>query len=466
MSEAASSSSAPAPSPRRLNIVVNGCGHGELDSLYNSVARLEAAHGVKVDVLLICGDFQAVRNQADLSTMACPPKYRAMNSFWRYYSGEKVAPVLTIFIGGNHEASNHNLELYYGGWAAPNIYFLGFAGVVSVGGVRIGGLSGIYNRRHYHHGHFEAPPFSDDDMRSVYHVRELEVVRLLALRRPIDVFASHDWPQHVARHGDMQGLIRRKSFLQGELSSGSLGSPPAAQLLHKLQPSFWFAAHLHVKFAAVVQHDVHRYTVEHDTHLGAPQRPGGPRVTRFLSLDKCLPNRDFLQLITVDGDGSPPVLKYDAEWIAVLKSTAPLFSTRRGAVPLDAASLAAACGGRTDFTPTDDECAAVEACAGGDLTVPANFAITAPPHRAGDPLAPQPSLVESPQTAAFVATFGLPAGFRTQGGPPPRAPPPPQQPPPQRPPPPPAGPPPPPPGALFGAPPVVLDSEEIELGDD
>ena len=119
--------------------------------------------------------------------MACPPKYRAMNSFWRYYSGEKVAPVLTIFIGGNHEASNHNLELYYGGWAAPNIYFLGFAGVVSVGGVRIGGLSGIYNRRHYHHGHFEAPPFSDDDMRSVYHVRELEVVRLLALRRPIDV---------------------------------------------------------------------------------------------------------------------------------------------------------------------------------------------------------------------------------------------------------------------------------------
>ena len=105
-----------------------------------------------------------------------------------------------------------------------------------------------------------------------------------------------------------------------------------AQLLHKLQPSFWFAAHLHVKFAAVVQHDVHRYTVEHDTHLGAPQRPGGPRVTRFLSLDKCLPNRDFLQLIQVDGDGSPPVLKYDAEWLAVLRSTAPLFSVARDRV--------------------------------------------------------------------------------------------------------------------------------------
>ena len=41
---------------------------------------------------------------------------------------------------------------YYGGWAAPNIYFLGFAGVVKFGNIRIGGLSGIYNQRHYHLG--------------------------------------------------------------------------------------------------------------------------------------------------------------------------------------------------------------------------------------------------------------------------------------------------------------------------
>ena len=124
-----------------------------------------------MDVLLICGDFQAVRNPADLAGLACPPKYRSMNTFYKYYSGEKVAPVLTIFIGGNHEASGHLCEIPYGGWAAPNIYFLGFAGVVNVGGVRIGGLSGIYNQRHYHSGHYERPPFSDDDMRSFYHVR-------------------------------------------------------------------------------------------------------------------------------------------------------------------------------------------------------------------------------------------------------------------------------------------------------
>jgi len=87
-----------------------------------------------------------------------------MQGFHRYYSGERVAPVLTIFIGGNHEAASHLWELYYGGWAAPNIYFLGYAGVVSVGGVRIGGLSGIYNGRHYNSGHYEVPPYNDSDM--------------------------------------------------------------------------------------------------------------------------------------------------------------------------------------------------------------------------------------------------------------------------------------------------------------
>lgn len=47
------------------------------------------------------------------------------------------------------------LNRYYGGWAATNIFFLGFSGVVKFGNVRIGGLSGIYKPQHYLAGIFK-----------------------------------------------------------------------------------------------------------------------------------------------------------------------------------------------------------------------------------------------------------------------------------------------------------------------
>lgn len=43
---------------------------------------------------------------------------------------------------------------YYGGWLAPNIFYLGHSGVVRVGGLRIAGLSGIYNSHHFDLGRF------------------------------------------------------------------------------------------------------------------------------------------------------------------------------------------------------------------------------------------------------------------------------------------------------------------------
>lgn len=66
-----------------MKIAVEGCCHGELDKIYETIGYLERKEGVKVDLLLCCGDFQAVRNEGDLKCMAVPLKYRQMQTFYK-----------------------------------------------------------------------------------------------------------------------------------------------------------------------------------------------------------------------------------------------------------------------------------------------------------------------------------------------------------------------------------------------
>lgn len=154
---------------------------------------------------------------SDLACMSVPDKYKKIGDFWKYYSGKVKAPYPTIFIGGNHEASNYLWELYYGGWVCDDIYYLGNAGVINFGGLRIAGLSGIYSEHNYYHSHYEVSPYNSSEKKSVYHVRDYDVKKLLQIREPIDIFLSHDWPRGVERHGDVQDLIKRKPFFEKEV---------------------------------------------------------------------------------------------------------------------------------------------------------------------------------------------------------------------------------------------------------
>ncbi|KAG6739182.1 hypothetical protein POTOM_056768 [Populus tomentosa] len=290
-----------------MKIAIEGCMHGDLDKVYQTLKLIESQNGTKIDLLLCCGDFQAVRNERDMESLNVPLKYREMKSFWKYYSGREIAPVPTIFIGGNHEASNYLWELYYGGYVAPNIYFLGFAGVIKFGNIRIGGLSGIYNARNYRTGHHERAPYNESGIRSVYHVREYDVHKLMQVEEPIDIFLSHDWPVGITDCGNWKQLVRYKPYFEKEIQEKTLGSKAAAQLLEKLRPAYWFSAHLHCKFSAVVQHG-----------------EGGP-LTKFLALDKCLPRRKFLQVIEIESEPGPYEIQYDEEWLAITRKFNSIF---------------------------------------------------------------------------------------------------------------------------------------------
>ncbi len=373
---------------------MEGCTHGDLDKTYEAITLLEQKSGQKIDLLLCCGDFQATRNLADLQCMACPDKYKFMCSFYKYYSGEKKAPILTIFIGGNHEASNYLQELPFGGWAAPNIFYLGYAGVVEVNGLRIGGLSGIYKGEDYIKGRFEHVPYSNSSMRSVYHVRNVDAFRLKQLAdHPPDIILSHDWPQGVYKHGDCEGLLRMKPFFGPDIERDVLGSRPAMEVLMAVKPKYWFSGHMHVKFPAVIEHE-------------------GGSTTKFLALDKCLPRKRFLQVVDI-GEPLPkdstPRIQYDPYWLAVLRSTDHLLSVERGSCHMPGP------GGneRWDFKPTDQERGEIEQILGEDFSVRGKFDDSVP---AFDPQSQslrqlryvsQPQARQNKQTVEFCQKFNV-----------------------------------------------------------
>ena len=178
-----------------------------------------------------------------------------MGDFHAYYSGALVAPYLTIFIGGNHEASNYLSELFYGGWVAPNIYYLGAANVIRCGSLRIAGLSGIWKGYDYRKPHHERMPYNQDDVKSIYHVREVDVRKLMQIKTQVDVGLSHDWPNGVEWMGDWKSLFRFKRHFEDEARAGQLGSMAAKYVMDRLRPRYWFAAHMHARFAAVAKYD-------------------------------------------------------------------------------------------------------------------------------------------------------------------------------------------------------------------
>ncbi|KAG9036934.1 hypothetical protein FRB95_007497 [Tulasnella sp. JGI-2019a] len=379
-----------------MKIAVEGCCHGELDATYKKIEELEHQNGYRVELLLICGDFQAVRTQADLNCMSVPAKYLQMGDFHKYYSGERVAPILTIVIGGNHEASNYFWELYHGGWLAPNLYYLGCAGVVQFNGIRIAGASGIFKMHDYRTGHYETLPYDRSSMRSVYHIRQYDVIKLLQLRSP-DVFLSHDWPQSIEQYGDLKGLLKRKEHFTKDTETGSLGSPPLMEILKKIRPRWWFAAHLHVRFKAEFVHentagpsashaggaasvaapnpDEIQISMDEDEEEAPPltvqptvtnseplnsdeiilddeeddvkvtsvpaaipggtEAPSGPQSTHFLALDKCLPKRSYLEVVDIEAPLShdPPKFAFDSEWLGITRATNPYLSTSHSPIP-------------------------------------------------------------------------------------------------------------------------------------
>lgn len=331
-----------------LKIAIEGCCHGELNDIYNSIPDIES-----LDLLLICGDFQSLRNKCDLQSLNVPLKYQRMADFHEYYSGKRKAPVLTIFIGGNHECSSYLQELKYGGWVAPNIYYLGEFGSIWYKGLQITGWSGIFNYHTFIANNIEMEklPFDSRTIRSVYHQKLANFLKMYMMNHDMDIVLSHDWPVGIEKYGNVKRLLKLKPFFRDDIQRGQLGSPLNKFLIHYLRPRYWFSGHLHVKFEArivdlvrstdkkksatttdsITESNKEEISLDMDDeeeeeggnvrevsfeekfyfkqHLNPAKRPKNDltperdvceHATEFLALDKCGKRRQFLDIKTIE----------------------------------------------------------------------------------------------------------------------------------------------------------------------
>ncbi|TXT12378.1 uncharacterized protein COLE_02788 [Cutaneotrichosporon oleaginosum] len=402
-----------------MRVAVVGCLHGSFAELYRTLPP--------VDLVLCCGDLQAFRNASDMESCHLLPDQRKLGSFHKYYAAPRDIP-LTIVVGGNHEASNYLGELFYGGWLAHNIYYLGVAGSVMVNGLRIAGASGIYRKGTEGCGYFERVPLSEKRLHTIYHIRKWNEERL---RFDVDIFLSHDWPAEIIKHGDWKRLFRFSPQFKPLVSSGKLGAPPLMRILDATRPRYWFAAHRHIKFPAVKTHPPKAAKGERgheqdptpaawlSTHtiyrnpppgrdlLNTPPQPGH-RATRFLALSK--PSDDgwtgawqVVLDISAPSEALPPALTFDYEWLAITKGAHP--------IPTNCDPLARdAEGGLPSMLPDNFEertlailNALVDPRFSGPISDIQTFAKTAPAAGGGAPLAHY----TNPQTTAFCAMLGI-----------------------------------------------------------
>lgn len=380
-----------------MKIAVIGCSHGELDRIYDDINEIEKNDKIFIDLVIICGDFQSIRNEYDMQCIAVPHKYRNLGTFHKYYSGERIAPKVTLFVGGNHEASNHLQTLAFGGWVAKNIYYLGYANVLRYKGLRIAGLSGIHQRSDTSFGHFERLPFDESTKRSAYHMRQSDVYKIMQLsnesqhnsdqtQQPIDIFISHDWPLNIHSCGDVNDLLRRKKHFLNDIRNNCLGNPLLEPLVRYLKPRHWFSAHLHVRFEALINHTS-------DCKI----------QTKFLALDKVLGNRKYLEIIDIEPTvpSNEDGLQYDAEWLAILKSTDKLLSIeKKCSVPALWSKL---------HSVTQENIDQVIHKFQNDLKIPENFEMSEPAinglHNDNDPK--RLRNFTNPQTTQFCAKLGI-----------------------------------------------------------
>eukprot|EP00768_Dysnectes_brevis_P003460 gnl/Dysnectes_brevis/2469_a2952_1207.p1 GENE.gnl/Dysnectes_brevis/2469_a2952_1207~~gnl/Dysnectes_brevis/2469_a2952_1207.p1 ORF type:complete len:401 (-),score=88.92 gnl/Dysnectes_brevis/2469_a2952_1207:30-1232(-) len=317
-----------------MKFLALGCIHGSWEQLINEVNDLDD----DVSFVLCTGDLQMFRNLDDMASASIPQKYWSEGSFWKLYTQDKDHPLVPkipiITIAGNHESTSYLAEIPFGGWVAPNVYYMGHSSLLHIVHqgrmIKLGGISGIFHYHTYRKPRITCLPIRDTFIaKDWYRVRHPDVTLLTqsilmdSTNAPL-VVATHDWPAGITRHGT--GKLYGKQLNQARHSPETIGSMPSATLLATLlrtptaQLTHWVCAHMHTK----IQWGLHAPDVPSDSQrrplaFCCPDTP----TCSVLALGK-YPRFDSREIVEVADQAVPKDLQ-DIYCAADLPDTCSIF---------------------------------------------------------------------------------------------------------------------------------------------
>lgn len=220
-----------------VRFFVAGDVHGRQNLMYDKVLEFEKNNNKCIDVVLQAGDFETIKEEKDFEHYYAPVKYHHISDISDYCKGLKNTPKLTIFTGGNHEAWGVLRKYGEGGFICPQVYYLGLHGTLNVKGIKIGGLTGVFDQEKYKTPLSQIPCYDW----KYYRKNSVEALK----DENIDILLLHEWPalnedyEIITEDNVPENLKRRNAT-------------PANFLINEIKPKFVFAGHLHNSYAEAV----------------------------------------------------------------------------------------------------------------------------------------------------------------------------------------------------------------------
>lgn len=233
------------PASLRPNVLFAAVGdvHGHMHAMVRLLCGWEAKTGRTISFVLQVGDFEPIRDERDLETMDAPAKFRVVGDFPDFRAGRAAFPWPVYFIGGNHEPYGFLDEMPDGGDAIDNCVYVGRAGLVEVGGLRIAGLSGIFDSDAFERPRPSVEEFGKVSRKAFTYFRKGDVDRAAGFGSA-DVLLVHEWPEGVIDPADSREFERQRRSLSYDV----VGNEYARLLMEVLEPRLVLCGHMHKRY--------------------------------------------------------------------------------------------------------------------------------------------------------------------------------------------------------------------------